>query len=321
MSSEIEQLRAVASNLYRNLEQTIVGQKAVIEQSIIALLAGGHILIEGVPGLGKTLLVEALAKSIDADFKRIQFTPDLMPSDITGTMIYDPSEHKFKLQKGPVFTNLLLADEINRAPAKTQAALLEVMQERQATIEGKTLSVQAPFMVLATQNPLEQEGTYRLPEAQLDRFLLNIHISYPSEQEEITLFERILTYDTPLKNKTLSTEKVLRADELPVLQQALNSITVDKRIIRYTSDIVRATRKHQHLESGAGTRAGIAMLVCARAKAVLQQRDFVLPEDIKALALPVLRHRIRRSPEAEIDGVSITKIIKEILDSIPIPRS
>ncbi len=320
MNPALEELSRVAVALRENLQRIIVGQDAVIEQVLTGLLAGGHVLIEGVPGLGKTLLVETLAKTINGSFQRIQFTPDLLPADVTGSLIYDPASTRFKLHRGPVFTHLLLADEINRAPAKTQAALLEVMQERQVTIEGKTLPVEAPFMVLATQNPFEQEGTYYLPEAQLDRFLLNIRIDYPSATDEKALLSRLMTLHTPLANNTDGVSVVLEAAKLPALQQALPQVAVDARIVDYALALVRKTREITTLSNGAGPRAGIALLVCARAWALLDGRDYVIPEDIQALAPAVLRHRIQRTAEAEIDGITQDRVITQLLASVAVPR-
>ena len=300
MNAALEELCATGAALRDAVQRVIIGQEQVVEEALIALLCGGHVLIEGVPGLGKTLLVESLAKAINGQFHRVQFTPDLLPADITGSMIYDPGESRFKFRRGPVFTNLLLADEINRAPAKTQAALLEVMQERQVTIEGKTLPLAAPFMVLATQNPFEQEGTYHLPEAQLDRFLLNSRIDYPQEAQEKAL--------------------LLDATTLPALQKTLLEVQVDERIIDYALALVRKTRAMPQFSAGAGPRAGIALLVASRARAVLQKRGYVIPEDIKALAPAVLRHRVQRSAEAEIDDISTDALLAQLLQTVPVPR-
>jgi len=242
VNAALEELCATGAALRDAVQRVIIGQEQVVEEALIALLCGGHVLIEGVPGLGKTLLVESLAKAINGQFHRVQFTPDLLPADITGSMIYDPGESRFKFRRGPVFTNLLLADEINRAPAKTQAALLEVMQERQVTIEGKTLPLAAPFMVLATQNPFEQEGTYHLPEAQLDRFLLNSRIDYPQEAQEKALLSRLLGFEVPLANNTAAITPLLDATTLPTLQKTLLEVQVDERIIDYALALVRKTR-------------------------------------------------------------------------------
>lgn len=320
MNHSLEQLSQLGATLRQTVQKVIIGQEQVIEEVLVGLLAGGHVLIEGVPGLGKTLLVETLAKTISGQFKRIQFTPDLLPADVTGTMIYNPADGQFRLRRGPVFTNLLLADEINRAPAKTQAALLEVMQERQVTIEGRTLPLAAPFMVLATQNPFEQEGTYHLPEAQLDRFLLNIRIDYPGYDEEHQLLSRLLGFPTPLSNNTDAVKTVIDAAVLPAAQKTLIQMTVDKRIIDYTLNLVRKTREMRQFSGGAGPRAGIALLVCARARAILHGRDYVLPDDVKYLAPAVLRHRVQRSAEAEIDGIDTDTLLAQLLQSVPIPR-
>ena len=320
MNAALEELCATGAALREAVQRVIIGQEQVVEEALIALLCGGHVLIEGVPGLGKTLLVESLAKAINGQFQRIQFTPDLLPADITGSMIYDPGESRFKFRRGPVFTNLLLADEINRAPAKTQAALLEVMQERQVTIEGKTLPLAAPFMVLATQHPFEQEGTYHLPEAQLDRFLLNSRIDYPAEAQEKALLARLLGFDTPLANNTSAISPLLDAAALPALQKALLEVQVDERIIDYALALVRKTRAMPQFSAGAGPRAGIALLVTARARAVLQKRGYVIPEDIKALAPAVLRHRVQRSAEAEIDDISTDTLLAQLLQTVPVPR-
>ena len=320
MNAALEELCATGAALRDAVQRVIIGQEQVVEEALIALLCAGHVLIEGVPGLGKTLLVESLAKAINGQFHRVQFTPDLLPADITGSMIYDPGESRFKFRRGPVFTNLLLADEINRAPAKTQAALLEVMQERQVTIEGKTLPLAAPFMVLATQNPFEQEGTYHLPEAQLDRFLLNSRIDYPQEAQEKALLSRLLGFEVPLANNTAAITPLLDATTLPTLQKTLLEVQVDERIIDYALALVRKTRAMPQFSAGAGPRAGIALLVASRARAVLQKRGYVIPEDIKALAPAVLRHRVQRSAEAEIDDISTDALLAQLLQTVPVPR-
>lgn len=316
----IEQAGRAVRAIKAAVGQAVIGQSTAVDEVLVALLAGGHVLIEGVPGLGKTLLVQSLAKTFSATFRRIQFTPDLLPADITGSMIFDTKAGEFRLHQGPVFTHLLLADEINRAPAKTQAALLEVMQEKQVTIEGNTLPVPQPFMVLATQNPLEQEGTYRLPEAQLDRFLLSVRMDYPSETEEAKLLQRILSFDRPLANHTDAVRTLCSPEQLAQLQLAVTRVRADERILRYVLEIVRRTRQFNGIAVGAGPRAGIALLICARAKAVLEGRDYVIPEDVKALTPAVLYHRIALSAEAEIEGLSPGEILQHLLSQVAVAR-
>lgn len=311
---------ALTKTIRQNIQQTIIGQEQVIDEVLTALLAGGHVLIEGVPGLGKTLLVQSIAQSFSCQFRRIQFTPDLMPTDITGGLIYDNKNAQFRLHKGPIFTNFLLADEINRSPAKTQAALLEVMQEKQVTIEGKSLPLSEPFMVLATQNPLEQEGTYRLPEAQLDRFLLCVRINYPSESTERTLLNTIIKKQSPLQHKKTTIENPLSPENLLQLQNSVQQIHIDPRIIEYTLKLVRKTRNFDGLQSGASPRAGIALLLCARAKALLNEREYVALEDIQELAYPVLRHRIFLSADAEIENLNPDEILERLIKSTAVPR-
>lgn len=302
------------------ISKAVIGQQDVIEHLLIAMLAGGHVLLEGVPGLGKTLMVKSLAQTFGGKFARIQFTPDLMPADVTGHMLFNPKDGVFTLRRGPVFTNLLLADEINRAPAKTQAALLEVMQEKQVTIEGKSLPVERPFMVLATQNPLEQEGTYPLPEAQLDRFLLKITINHLSEAEETKLLEHILALKNVMEIYTDDIEQVVTPEQLQKLQAIVNRVTVDERVVRYALQIVRHTRDYPGIAVGSGPRGAIALLACARAKALLEGRDHVIPDDVKQLALPVLRHRLALTAEVEIEGLSSDDVLLQLLDSIEAPR-
>lgn len=305
----------VLEQLRQHLQQQLIGQDQVIQQMLIALLAGGHVLIEGVPGLGKTLLARTLAQAIGGHFARVQFTPDLMPADITGQMLYDFASSKFRLRKGPVFNNLLLADEINRAPAKTQSALLEVMQEAQVTIEGKSMPVPQPFMVLATQNPLEHEGTYALPEAQRDRFLLQISIDYPSFEDECL----VVAQQQQIEARQQQAQALMTIEQLLDWQQRCRAILVDESISAYAVRLVRASRDHSLLENGAGPRAAIALVQCARAQALLQQRDFVLPDDIQSVLLPVLQHRVRLSPEAYMDRVPVAEIIHLLQQETPAP--
>lgn len=318
--NSLDRVVEVSAKMKAALASVVLGQEQVIEEVLIALLAGGHVLIEGAPGLGKTLLVETLAKIVRAKAKRVQFTPDLLPADITGSMVFNPTTGEFSFRKGAVFTQFLLADEINRAPAKTQAALLEVMQERQVSVEGNALPIAAPFMVLATQNPLEHEGTYALPEAQLDRFLLNIEMGFLKAEAEKRLFERVLGQKTPLNSKEMPVEEVVQAEELPSLQQALSLVKVEDRLVEYVLALVRRTREMPVLRVGASPRAGIALLVCARAKAVLAGRDFVLPDDVQALAPSVLRHRLHLTIDAQFDGLTVAQVIAQLLGQVELAR-
>jgi len=302
------------------IAKAVVGQDRVVDQVLIALLASGHVLIEGVPGLGKTLLVRALAKTFSGSFARIQFTPDLMPSDVTGHAMYDMKSEAFKIRKGPVFTNLLLADEINRAPAKTQAALLEVMQEQQVTIEGKPLRLDPPFMTLATQNPIEQEGTYPLPEAQLDRFLLKIMIDYPEQEEENRLVHSVTSNQVGDSINVDVINPVVNAEHIVNLQKVTAQLTVDTRVSEYAVSIARQTRDWPGISIGAGPRGGIALIRAGRAAAILNGHDFVTPDDIKDIAVAGLRHRIVLSPEMEIEGQTPDSILQNLLQSVAAPR-
>ena len=302
------------------IAKAVVGQDRVVDQVLIALLASGHVLIEGVPGLGKTLLVRALAKTFNGTFARIQFTPDLMPSDVTGHAMYDMKSEAFKIRKGPVFTNLLLADEINRAPAKTQAALLEVMQEQQVTIEGKPIRLDPPFMTLATQNPIEQEGTYPLPEAQLDRFLLKIMIDYPEQEEENRLVHSVTSNQIGDSINVDAINPVVNAEHIVNLQKVTAHLTVDARVSEYAVSIARQTRDWPGISIGAGPRGGIALIRAGRAAAILNGHDFVTPDDIKDIAIAGLRHRIVLSPEMEIEGQTPDSILQNLLESVAAPR-
>ena len=299
-----------------HINDVLIGQSRVVDQVMVALLAGGHVLIEGVPGLGKTLLVETLASGIGGNFKRIQFTPDLMPGDVTGHVMFDMSQSKFVLKQGPVFTNLLLADEINRAPAKTQAALLEVMQEHQVTLDGKTIKVDQPFMVLATQNPIEQEGTYALPEAELDRFIIKILIDYPELEAEVQLATQNASQAVikqPQANKQLI--------DIPTVQALCASIEVDASVANYAVNLARETRQTTLLRHGAGPRASIALLRCAKALALMNGESFITPDDVKAMVIPVLRHRVILAPEVEIDGLKVDDVLHTLIEKVDAPRS
>lgn len=300
------------------LKKVFLGQDEVAGQVLAALLAGGHVLLEGKPGLGKTHLVLALARTFGGGFGRIQFTPDLMPSDVTGFRLYDMKSQSFELRKGPVFTNLLLADEINRAPAKTQAALLEVMQEQQVTIDGESLPLSAPFMTLATQNPVEHEGTYPLPEAQLDRFLMKIVIDYPDHNDEASIVSMASSVKQSSSLASLrvvcSVQDIIRAQEETAQVQAVDEL------VAYAVALVRATRESRAISLGAGTRGAISLVRVGKALAVMNGRRFVTPDDIKAVALPVLRHRVQLTPEIAISGQDLDDILRGIIDNVPAPR-
>lgn len=310
----------LAQALRAELRKAVIGQNAVIDDVLTALIAGGHVLVEGVPGLGKTLLVRAMARCFGGEFARIQFTPDLMPSDVTGHAVYDMQSEQFKLRKGPVFTNLLLADEINRAPAKTQAALLEVMQERQVTLEGRALPVQLPFMVLATMNPIEQEGTYPLPEAELDRFMLKLRMDYPQLDEELNMVRQVTRSARADMLEVSPLRTLLQAKDVLALQKIASDLPLDDQVLDYAVRLARATRSWPGLAMGAGPRASIALVRGARARALLRGGDFVLPDDIKSCTLAVLRHRVRLAPELDIEGLSVDQVLQQLLDQVPAPR-
>ena len=323
MTINEEQLRKaaeIAGAMRTQIGRAVVGQTEVVEQVLAALFAGGHVLIEGVPGLGKTLLVRALARTFGGRFARIQFTPDLMPADVTGHTLYDQHNGQFTTRRGPVFTNLLLADEINRAPAKTQAALLEVMQEGQVTIEGTSHVLEPPFMVLATQNPIEQEGTYALPEAQLDRFLLKIRIDYPGQEEEIAMVRQVSGSQVGEKLNVDSVATLIQPEHVLGLQRLAAAVRVDDKVLDYLVRIVRATRTWNGVAAGAGPRGGIALLRAARAYALVAGRDFVSPDDIKHLAPAALRHRVTPAPDMEIEGHNSDTLIAGLLGKIEAPR-
>jgi MoxR-like ATPase len=302
------------------IAKAVIGQTAVVEQTLVALTAGGHVLIEGVPGLGKTLLVCAIAKTFEGAFGRIQFTPDLMPADVTGHSIYDPATGQFSTRKGPVFTNLLLADEINRAPAKTQAALLEVMQEAQVTIEGVAHPLAQPFMVLATQNPVEQEGTYPLPEAQLDRFLLKIKIDYPNHADEVAMTRSVTLGKTGDKLAVDAVQTLLKPQTVRTLQQMSAMVDVGDAVLDYAVRIVRKTREFAGISAGAGSRGSLALVRAARATALMSGRNYVTPDDVKRVAPACLRHRVRPAPELEIEGRDSDSLLAALLEQVAAPR-
>ncbi len=321
MENSTEKLKQVLAQAKSEIAKVIIGQDHVIDLCLIAIFTRSHVLIEGVPGVAKTLLVRTLAHILGSHFERIQFTPDMMPTDITGTHVFNMKESKFALVKGPVFTTFLLGDEINRAPAKTQSALLQAMQERTVTIDRNTHTLSENFTVFATQNPIEFEGTYPLPEAQKDRFLLKVNMDHPSRDEELSLASRMLGTSSP--EETLASgavEAILTAEKLAELRTALTGITIQDELVGYIVDIIRMTRTHQSILAGAGPRATQALLLASRAHAAIQDRDFVTPDDIKALCVPVLEHRLILRPEYEIEGLSIIEVIREILSQIAVPR-
>ncbi len=300
------------------LKKVIVGQDKMIDHLLVAILANGHVLLEGVPGVAKTIAVKLLAKAVDVKFSRIQFTPDLMPSDILGTSVFDLKKTEFEFRPGPIFANLVLIDEVNRAPAKTQAALFEVMDERQITIDGKTYQMDAPFLVMATQNPIEQEGTYRLPEAQLDRFMFKVIIDYPVLEDEYEIIRR--EHEAVNGDKTADVKHVLTADKIAEYKSIVRRIVVEKNIIEYIAKIVNNTRENPFLYLGASPRASLAILNASKGFAALRGRDFVTPEDIKDSAVVVLQHRLIVSPEKEMEGLKADEIVKQIIESVEVPR-
>ena len=321
MNETNDTLKQILAAARHEVAKVIIGQADVVDKSLIAIFTGQHALIEGVPGVAKTLLVRTLAHVLGCGFSRIQFTPDLMPADITGTNVFNLQRNEFTLIPGPVFTSFLLADEINRAPAKTQSALLQAMQERTVTIDRETHVLPANFTVFATQNPIEYEGTYPLPEAQKDRFMLKISMSAPGRDEEFTLAQRTLSRESP--EATLASgavQAVIRAEDLPAVRAQLNDITVRDELTGYLVDLVRATRTHESVLVGAGPRATQSLLLASRAAAALAGRDFVTPDDIKAMAVPVLEHRLILRAEFEIEGLAVSEVIQRILQEIAVPR-
>jgi len=316
----IETAAEALERVRNEIAKVFIGQKELVEHALITLLAEGHLLVEGVPGLGKTLLVRSLAKAIGGDSKRIQFTPDLMPSDITGHILFDVQAGKFITRKGPVFTNILIADEINRAPAKTQAALFEAMQEFQVSLDGTEYPLPKPFMVLATQNPFEHEGTYPLPDAQKDRFLIKLLINYPGPDEEKEMVGRLLSGGTGAELSLDGVGQALSLQEFAAVRDAASRVRVDPSVVDYAVRLVSATRNSGRLETGAGPRGSLALVRCARGRALLQRRDFVIPDDIKALAVPVLIHRISLSAESELDGLDEARVVEALVSQVEAPR-
>jgi MoxR-like ATPase len=315
---DLSHLHAKIAEVRQEIAKVIVGQDAMVEMLVAAILADGHVLIEGVPGVAKTLTAKLLAKVIEAEFTRIQFTPDLMPSDVLGTQVYNQKTSQFEFKSGPIFSNIVLIDEINRAPAKTQAALFEVMEERQVTIDGTTYPMKAPYMVVATQNPIEHEGTYRLPEAQLDRFLFKISVKYPNEEEETTIISR---HNDWHGGQPISEIKpVLSKEDIAAFRALSKQVHVEAPLIQYIARLIQETRTNPMLFLGGSPRASVAILNSSKAMATLQGRDFVTPEDIKYVALPVLRHRIMLSPEKEMEGIDTDEVVKQIIDKVEVPR-
>lgn len=313
---DLSELHQGVQNIKTEISKVIVGQKNMINLLLTALLCEGHVLLEGVPGVAKTVTAKLLAKSLAVGYQRIQFTPDLMPSDVLGTSIFDLKKSEFEFKKGPIFSNLILIDEINRAPAKTQAALFEVMEEQQVTIDSKKYTLASPYMVVATQNPVDQEGTYKLPEAQLDRFLFKINIDYPNLEDEVEIITR---EHTNTLSKLATIEEVMRKEDILKFQHLVQQIIVEPNLIKYIADIVVSTRTHSFLYLGASPRASIALLKASKAFAAINGRDFVTPEDIKQMAVPVLQHRVIVTPEREMEGITATQIIKESIQTTEIP--
>ena len=325
MTEEIQQgatapVQNLVAQIRAEIGKAVVGQDEVIGQFLIALLVGGHVLLEGVPGVAKTLTSKCLAHSIDADFKRIQFTPDLMPSDVVGTNVFNAQISEFTLKKGPIFTDILLADEINRTPPKTQAALLEAMQERRVTIDGETHVLSPLFTVLATQNPVDYEGTYPLPEAQIDRFLLKVTVDYPTPDQEIALLERIHRGFDAHELSGAGLVAVASKESIAAARIAVKNVTVGEGLIKYIHALVERTRNLSTLTLGASPRAGIALLECSKALAAINGRDYVLPEDVKTVAVPVLRHRLLLRAESEMEGLKSDDVVRSILGAVEVPR-
>ncbi|MFT3702332.1 MAG: MoxR family ATPase [Agriterribacter sp.] len=316
--TDLSQLHEAVMQMRMEISKVIVGQEDMVKLIVAALLADGHVLIEGVPGVAKTLTARLVAKCIALHFSRVQFTPDLMPSDVLGTSIFNPKEGAFQFKRGPIFGNIVLVDEINRAPAKTQAALFEVMEEKQVTVDGYSHQMEKPFMVLATQNPVEQEGTYRLPEAQLDRFLFKITVPYPTEEQEVSILSRF--------HRVTGTEifdainEVLSAAQISELRRQVREVLIEEKLLQFIAKIVSSTRSHKSIYLGASPRASLAIMMSAKAIAAMQGRDFVTPEDILEVTPPVLRHRIILTPEKEMEGGTEDDVIKEIIHSLEIPR-
>ena len=310
---DVTPIREIAQEVLSEVSRVIVGNGEILQQLFIALLVNGHVLLEGVPGLGKTVMAKTFANTLGISFRRIQFTPDLLPADITGTKIFDQNEGAFVLQRGPLFANMVLADEINRSAPKTQSALLEAMAERQITIEGQTLPLDKPFIVVATENPVEMEGTYPLPEAQVDRFLFKLWLDYPEHDEEVEIMRRQISGESP------SIEAITSGEEILAAQRIMNLVYIDDRILKYIRDLIIKTRNHPQIALGCGPRASLTLMKCSKARAAILGRSYVTPDDVRALIVPALNHRILLKPEAELEGLDAKSILKSIVEDIPIP--
>lgn len=310
---DVSPIRSIAQEVLSEVSRVIVGNGEILQQLFIALLVNGHVLLEGVPGLGKTVMAKTFAKTLGISFRRVQFTPDLLPADITGTKIFDQNEGAFVLQKGPIFANVVLADEINRSAPKTQAALLEAMAERQVTIEGQTLELVKPFIVIATENPVEMEGTYPLPEAQVDRFLFKLWLDYPEVDEEVEIMRRQISGDMP------SIDVITNAEELLAAQKIMNMVYIDERILKYVRDIIIKTRNHPQIALGCGPRASLTIMKSSKARAAILGRTYVTPDDVRALIIPALNHRILLKAESELEGLDTKSVLRSIVEEIPVP--
>ncbi|MEM9831507.1 MAG: MoxR family ATPase [Bacteroidota bacterium] len=315
---DLSPLKESVDTVRKSIGQWVVGQESMVDLLLVALLADGHVLLEGVPGVAKTLTAKLISRIVSVQFSRIQFTPDLMPSDVIGTSVFNTKTTDFEFRAGPIFSNIVLVDEINRAPAKTQASLFEAMEERQVTVDGKTYPLKPPFLVVATQNPIEQEGTYRLPEAQLDRFLFKIEVTYPSLEEETMMLARFHKRNTSLDMEAVS--PIISVEQLKQHRATIGSIRVEEHLVSYIAHLVHETRQHPSLYLGASPRASLAILSGSKALAAIRGRDFVTPEDIQYVALPVLVHRVMITPEVEMEGRSATDVLKLILDQVEVPR-
>lgn len=316
--TDLSQLNEAVLQITQEIRKVIVGQDDMVKMIVAAILADGHVIIEGAPGVAKTLTARLVAKSVDVQFSRIQFTPDLMPSDVLGTSIYNPNTASFEFKQGPIFSNIVLIDEINRAPAKTQAALFEIMEERQVTMDGKTYAMNAPFMVIATQNPIEYEGTYRLPEAQLDRFLFKINVPYPTEEQEYKILARF--HELASTSVFQQIEAVLTAIQIKTIREIVKSILIEEKLLQFIAKIIVTTRSHKSIFLGASPRASLAVMNASKAVAAMSGRDFVTPEDIIYVLPYVLRHRILLTPEKEMEGATADEVIQQIIHALEIPR-